>query len=363
MTAHPRKRTAAALTTCLCLAACLLMAACKKPGKANRGAGGNAVPAKMMDLPAQIVATGTVTPRVGAQVKVGPRVSGRLDHLGVQVGDQVKKGQVLAVLEKRDLQANVDRAEASVRDAQAAARYAEANYERVKALLPKGYVAADAVDAALKARDSALAQVKNAQANLDYVRIQLSYATVTAPIDGIVGSVSTQEGETVAASLSAPTFVTIIDLSRLEVDAYVDEVDIGGVKVGQKATFTVDAFPDKVFNGEVEAIYPQAIIQDNVVNYDVIIKITDPFEGQLRPQMTASVTINMDSLKGALVIPAKAVKHEGGKTFVMVPGPKGPTQRPVTLGREAGEYVQVKAGVSEGEKVLVAGNGRSAEGP
>jgi RND family efflux transporter MFP subunit len=356
----PRCRTAA---TVALLTAVLLLSSCKRPGGGTKNAGGVLAPAQIMDLPAQVIATGTVNARVGAQVKVGPRVSGRLERLSVQVGDQVKKGQVLASLEQRDLQANVARAEASLKEAQANARYAEANYQRQKELLPKGYVAQDALEVALKARDAAHAQVTSAQANLDYIRVQLSYATVTAPIDGIVGSVSTQEGETVASSLSAPTFVTIIDLSRLEVDAYVDEVDIGGVKVGQKATFTVDAFPDKVFNGEVEAIYPQAIIQDNVVNYDVIIKITDPFEGQLRPQMTASVTINMDSLKGALVIPAKAVKHEGGKAFVTVPGPKGPTQRPVTLGREAGEYVQVKAGVSEGEKVLVAGNGRGAEGP
>jgi RND family efflux transporter MFP subunit len=251
-----------------------------------------------------------------------------------------------------------------LKDAEATATYSEANYQRMKELLPKGYVAQDAVDAAQKARDSAQAQVKNAKANLDYTKVQLSYATVSAPIDGIVGSVSTQEGETVASSFSAPTFVTIIDLARLEVDAYVDEVDIGGVKVGQTASFTVDAFPDKVFNGVVEAIYPQAIIQDNVVNYDVIIGITDAFEGMLRPQMTASVTINLDSLKGVLVVPVRAVKHEGGKAFVMVPGGegKGATQRPVTVGRESGDFIQIKAGLSSGDKVLVSGGNSQSPG-
>ncbi|MEW6363864.1 MAG: efflux RND transporter periplasmic adaptor subunit [Acidobacteriota bacterium] len=339
----------------------LLPVACNRPGGNQAGTQGSVVPAKMMDLPAQVIATGTVNPRVGAQVKVGPRVSGRLEHLNVQVGDRVKKGQILAVLEQKDLRANVSKAEAALRDAGAAARYAEANYERMKNLLPKGYISQDAVDAALKGRDSALAQVKNAQATLEYAEVQLSYATVTAPIDGIVGSVSTQEGETVASSFSAPTFVTVIDLGRLEVDAYVDEVDIGGVKIGQKATFTVDAFPDQVFDGVVEAIYPQAIIQDNVVNYDVIINITESYEGLLRPQMTATVTINLDSLKGALVIPVKAVRHEAGKAFVMVPSGEGFTQRPVTLGRESGDFVQVKAGLSQGDKVLVASNGQGAE--
>jgi RND family efflux transporter MFP subunit len=343
----------------------MLLTACKKPGGGKPGgAGGTFAAAKIMDLPAQIVATGTVTPRVGAQVKVGPRASGRLERLFVKVGDRVKKDQVLAILERSDLQAQVDKATASLKDTQATAAYADSNYERVKELLPKGYVAQDAVDAALRERERAAAQVKNAQANLDYVKVQLSYATVTSPMDGIVGSVSTQEGETVQSSFSAPTFVTIIDLARLEVDAYVDEVDIGGVKVGQQAAFTVDAFPDKTFQGVVEAIYPQAIIQDNVVNYDVVIGITDPFEGQLRPQMTASVTINLDSQKGALVVPAKAVKHEGGKAFVMVPGAggKGATQRPVILGRESGDFVQVKAGLSAGDKVLVAGGNAQSQG-
>jgi HlyD family secretion protein len=357
MTSRSRKAAIAALLT-----AFLILSACKRSGGGPKNAGGSLVPAKVMDLPAQVIATGTVNARVGAQVKVGPRVSGRLEHLSVKVGDRVTKGQVLATLEQKDLMANVARTEASLKEAQANAHYAEAYYERQKELLPKGYVAQDAVDVALKARDAADAQAVSAQANLDYTRVQLSYATVTAPIDGIVGSVSTQEGETVASSLSAPTFVTIIDLSRLQVDAYVDEVDIGGIKVGQSATFTVDAFPDKVFGGQVEAIYPEAIIRDNVVNYDVILKITDAYEGLLRPQMTASVTITLDSQKGALVIPVRAVKHEGGKAYVMVPSDKGLARRPVTLGLESGEFVQVKAGISEGDKVQVPSGNRESEG-
>ena len=356
MTTHSRK---AALAAALTVGSLLI--ACKGTGGAGKSTGGSLVPAKMMDLPAQVIATGTVTPQVGAEVPVGPRVSGTLQRLYVQIGDVVKKDQVLGVLQEKDLEANVASSEAALVAAKAAAVYAQANYDRLRDLLPKGYVSQDAVDVARQNRDSTLANVSKAQAQLDFSKIQLSYGTVRAPIDGVVESVATQEGSTVAASFNAPTFVTLIDLSRLEVDAYVDEVDIGGVKVGQKATFTVDAFPDKVFHGEVVAIRPQAVIQDNVVNYDVIIKITDPFEGQLRPQMTASVTISMDSLKGVLVIPSKAVSHEGGKTFVTVPSGKGTQQRPVTLGRESGDFVQVKAGVSEGDKVLVKGNSRGSE--
>jgi len=362
MNAH-RKRTAATLAIVLAASLLLVLAACKKTGAQGRSAGGNLVPAKMMDLPAQILATGAVTPRVGAEVPVGPRISGTLKKLYVQIGDVVKKGQVLGEIDARDLQSNVNSAQASLAAAKAAAVYADANYNRLKALLPKGYVAQDQVDVAKQNLDSDLAAISRAQAQLDYAGIQYSYATVKAPIDGIVESVATQEGSTVAASFNAPTFVTLIDLKRLEVDAFVDEVDIGGVKVGQKASFTVDAFPDKVFTGAVEAIQPQAIIQDNVVNYDVIIGIQDAFENMLRPKMTASVTIALDSQKGVLVIPAKAVKHEGGKAFVMVPDAngKGTVQRPVTLGRESGDFVHVKAGLSAGDKVLVAGNGRGSE--
>lgn len=335
-----------------------LAGACKKAG-GGKTPQGSLVSVKIMDLPAQVIATGTVTPRVGAQVKVGPRVSGRLERLFVQVGDRVTRGQTLAILEQRDLQANVDKARAALASAEATATYSESNYVRHKELLPRGYVSQDAVDAALRSFEQARADAKNANAQLDFAKVQLSYATVTSPIDGIVGSVSTQEGETVAASLSAPTFVTVIDLSRLEVDAYVDEVDIGRVKVGQAATFTVDAFPDKTFNAVVEAIYPQAVIQDNVVNYAVVLGIQDPFEGLLRPQMTASVSITLDTTKGALVVPVRAIKHEGGKAFVQIPQGKGLAARPVTLGRESGDFVQVKAGLSEGDKVFVPGAARS----
>jgi len=349
----------------------------------------------------------------------------------VKVGDIVKKGQVLAEVESKDLQAGVTRSEASLRDAQASLAYAEANYKRQQALVQDGIISADQLDVAKKALESALAQVKSARAALDQSKIELAYATVEAPISGTVASVATQEGETVAAQLAAPTFVTLVDLGRLEVDAYVDEVDIGRVKVDQSATFTVDAYPDKVFQGVVEAIYPQAVIQDNVVNYPVIIRIegerkmadagedraagaaggnrpeaggagarrpsggdegrsqgapgegrgqwkrpegqggtpgarpdraaeapapasVTSYEGLLRPQMTASVTVLLDTLRGAVVIPVRAVKRENGQAFVMVQEGGKPVRRPVTLGRESGDLVQVKAGISQGDKVAVA---------
>jgi putative ABC transport system ATP-binding protein len=164
----------------------------------------------------------------------------------------------------------------------------------------------------------ATTDVERTKAALASARVALSYATITAPIAGVVGLASTQEGETVAAGLNAPTFVTIVDLNRLQVDTFVDEVDIGKVKVGQKASFTVDSFPSREFAGQVTAIYPRAVIQENVVNYDVVVEITDKYDGLLRPEMTASVTIQLDARDNVLTVPVKAVKRDHGRNVVFV---------------------------------------------
>ena len=343
----------------LLLMVVMVAASCSKGRKNNSG--GSWVEVKKADLPAEVTATGTVVPSVGAQVKVGPRVSGKLEHLYVKVGDKVEKGQVLAVLEQKDLLANSVRMEAQVKDAEASLAYARANFNRVSKLLEEGVVSTDSLDAAKKSLESAEAQLKSAKAQNDYTKIQLSYATVTAPISGTIGSVSTQEGETVAASLSAPTFVTILDLGRLEVDAYVDEVDIGRVSAGQKADFTVDAYPDKTFRSHIEAVYPDATTIDNVVYYAVILKIEDNYEGLLRPQMTASVSIHLDTLQGVMTIPSRAVKRENGVPFVMVKEGEKATRRQVSLGRESGDLVEVKGGLAIGDSVLVQNQQRNDE--
>lgn len=330
--------------------------------KKNKGTEiGSWVEVKKADLPAEVSATGIVVPRVGAQVKVGPRVSGKLEKLYVKVGDIVKKGDVLAVVEQKDLLANVERMKAQVKDAEALLSYAKANYERILKLCNEGVVSVDTLDAAKKSLESASAQLQSSKAQLEYSHIQLSYATIRAPISGTIGSVSTQEGETVAASLSAPTFVTILDLGKLEVDAYIDEVDIGKIKVGQRATFTVDAYPDKVFEASVEAIYPDATIKDNVVYYATILKIEDDFKNYLRPQMTASVTIHLETLSGVLAIPLKSIRKENGTPYVLVKEGKVPQKRQVSLGREYGDLVEVKSGLSLGDMVLVPSS-RGMEG-
>jgi HlyD family secretion protein len=354
-------------------------------------------------LSSTVLATGAVKPQIGAEVKVGARISGRVEKLQSNIGDLVKKGQVLAVLEKAELEADVAfcqaslseaetqleaaknqrpkeiaRAVAAVDDAKASARYAQVDWRRSKELYEKQVAALNEVDIAAREQDCTAARQTLAEAALDLAKAKMpddiktleatveskkaslagakarrDYATIVAPISGVVASVSTQEGETVAAGLNAPTFLTIIDLGRLQVDTFVDEVDIGKVKVGQKATFTVDSFPSREFNGKVVAIYPKAVIQENVVNYDVVVEITDSYDGLLRPEMTASVTIQLDARENVLAVPVKAVKRERGKSVVYVLANGQPQPREVKVGWKDSQWVEIVSGLEEGQTVLL----------
>jgi macrolide-specific efflux system membrane fusion protein len=198
----------------------------------------------------------------------------------------------------------------------------------------------------------ATARVAKAEADLDFAKAQLSYATITAPIKGTVASVSTIQGETVTTGLSAPTFIRLIDLDRLEVQAYVDENDVGKVRVGQEATFTVAAHPDTDFKGEVTSIYPSAYIQDNVVYYITTVS-ADNREGKLMADMTANVTIFLDKRKGVLTVPNKAVQREGGKKYVYALTGGIPEKRYVGIGWKDSSYTEVVNGLKEGETVVI----------
>jgi len=356
------------------------------------------------DLSSTVLATGAVKPQVGAEVRVGARMSGKVMRLYANIGDAVKKGQVIAELEKADLEANVARRTAELRMAEARLSSVRAlrphEIERAAAevsqwsatvslcrkelarqeeLLKQDFTSRQAFDRAKeqldvgKARQAAVqktlelakagfdeetklvsAEVARAKATLADAQVQLSYATITAPISGVIASVFTQAGETVAAGLNAPTFVTIIDLDRLQVDAFVDEVDIGKVRVDQRVVFTVDAFPAREFEGRVVAIYPKAFIQENVVNYDVVIEIARPYEGLLRPEMTASVTIFLEKREQVLAIPTKAVRRERGRNIVYVlTGDRVPKSREIKVGWRDGAWVEVAHGLNEGETVLL----------
>jgi len=355
------------------------------------------------DMSSSVLATGSVRPQVGAEVRVGARLSGKVVRLYANIGDVVEKGQVIAEIEKADLKAKVKQREAESRLAearlsavkvlrpreiqktqaevsqwQASVVLYEKDLARQQELLKQDFTSQQAADRAreqldvsrakLAAARQALelaragygedlkqttAEVERAKAALADAKVQLSYATLTAPIDGVIASVATQEGETVAAGLNAPTFVTIIDLGRLQVDTFVDEVDIGKVRVGQQAAFTVDTFADREFRGRVSAIYPKAVIQENVVNYDVVVTIEGDYENLLRPEMTTNVTIFLEAKPNALSIPVRALQRQRGRNVVYVQTPEGPKSREVKVGRRDGQWVEILGGLSDAQTIFL----------
>jgi RND family efflux transporter MFP subunit len=307
-------------------------------------------------------ATGVVRPRVGAEVKVGSRVSGVVARLHVRIGDVVSRGQLLAELETRELLARRDQARFAFASAEASFRYADSDLVRKRALHAERLLPDADLEVAERGRAVAEQQQGEAAANLDYAQTQLGYARIHAPIAGVVASVATQEGETVAASFASPTFVTLVDLARLEVRAYVDETDIGRIHVGQAARFTVDTYTDREFEGRVTAVYPQAEIRDNVVNYVAVVAFEPVAEHALRPEMTATVRIALETRENALVVPRRALRREGGRAYVLsAEGDK----RYVTVGSRDEKDAEIRAGLREGDRVQVGEPvaGSAAAGP
>lgn len=305
------------------------------------------------DIGSTVRATGIIKPMVGAEVRVGSRVSGVVKRLRSHIGDLVKEGQVIAELDDAELQAKLNQNLAALEKAKADLDYARLNLERQSSLLKKNFASQQQVDLAENAEKVAKAQLEQAAANVEYAKVQLGYAKIFAPISGVIASIATQEGETVAASFSAPTFVNIIDLNRLEVQTYVDETDIGKVHEGLEAGFTVDTYADTDFRGKATAIYPKAVIQDNVVNYIVTFAITD-FQGKtLRPEMTANVTIFLATRENALAVPTAAIVREQGERFVTVLDGDRAERRLIKAGWKDGVYTEIISGISEGEKVII----------
>jgi RND family efflux transporter MFP subunit len=318
------------------------------------------------DFSSSVRAIGAVKPKIGAEVRVGSRISGRLERLPANIGDKVEKGQVLAELESADLRAVVARnqaatavAHAKIEDAEARAKLSETAYQRKQRLLTTDAHSQQLFDEALRERQGSLAgvqiakmELELAQAQLRESQVTLSYATIRSPISGIVASVTTQQGETVAAGLTAPTFLTIVDLERLQVNALVDEVDIGKIQVGQRVVFNVDAFPAQDFTGQVSAIYPTATIVDNVVKYITAIDINETQRGLLRPEMTANVQIMLET-RTVLAIPTRAIRQENGRSVVYVLRGLEPEVRLVRVGWRDGSWAEVVEGIAAGERILL----------
>ena len=253
-----------------------------------------------------ITATGTIEPVTS--VTVGTQVSGIVSHLYVDYNSVVKKGQVIAELDRTNLISELNTAKANLTSAQSTANYELSNYNRYKTLYEKGLVSADEYESAQLSYQKAKEQVNTSRESVRKAQTNLGYATITSPIDGVILSKSVEEGQTVAASFNTPElFVIAQDLTDMRVIADIDEADIGGVKEGQRVSFTVDAFPDDTFEGHVTQVRQEATTESNVVTYEVVISAPNA-DLKLKPGLTANVTIFTLEKDSVLTVPSKALR-------------------------------------------------------
>lgn len=323
-------------------------------------------PANIMN---SITATGTIEPVTS--VTVGTQVSGIVSKLFVDYNSVVKKGQVIAELDKTNLMSQLNTAKTQLATAQSQLNYQSANYKRYKTLFEKGLVAADDFDNAKLSYTQAKEQVASAKEEVQRAQTNLGYATITSPIDGVVLSKSVEEGQTVAASFSTPELFTIAqDLTNMQVVADVDEADIGDVKEGERVTFTVDAYPDDTFEGEVKQVRQEATTTNNVVTYEVVISAPNA-DLKLKPGLTANVTIYTAERKGVLSVPSKALRFipqketVGKMKIVDVANAKNKVwtiegnsivAHKVNIGMTDGTNTQIVGGIAEGTKVITGLN-------
>ena len=309
-----------------------------------------------------VTATGNVQPV--DKVEVGTQVSGVIEKLYVDFNSQVKRGQLLAELDKSTLSERLVQAQASVSSAESDLKFTEQNYNRVKQLFDAKAATQTSYEDAVNRLAQAQTTVSNAKANLQQALVNLGYAEIYSPIDGVILNRAVERGQTVAASFNTPTLFTIAnDLKQMQVEADVDEADIGQIRVGQAVRFTVDAYPDDTFVGTVKQIRLQPTVTSNVVTYTVIIEAPNPDE-KLFPGMTASVTVVVKSETGA-VVPVSAFNFNPSedvmeKLNIQPPQGNKPSeqgtqmQRP-TIPREAPKNVWVKAADKAFPRLLETG--------
>ena len=266
------------------------------------------------NISTSITATGTIEPVTS--VTVGTQVSGIVSHLYVDYNSVVKKGQVIAELDRTNLISELNAQKANLASAQSSLNYQQSNFERYKTLYDKGLVSADEFESARLQYQQAKEQVAQSRESVQRAQTNLGYATITSPIDGVVLSKSVEEGQTVAASFNTPELFTIAqDLTNMRVIADIDEADIGGVKEGQRVTFTVDAFPEDSFEGAVTQVRQQATTESNVVTYEVVISAPN-VDLKLKPGLTANVTIYTLEKNDVLAVPAKALRFQPNEALL-----------------------------------------------
>lgn len=312
-----------------------------------------------------VTATGTI--EAVTSVTVGTQVSGIVNKLYVDYNSQVKKGQVIAELDKTNLLSELNTAKANLASAQSSLNYQAANMERYKTLYKKDLCSADEYENALLTYRQAKEQVASSKENVQRAQTNLGYATITSPIDGTVISKSVEEGQTVAASFNTPELFTIAkDLTNMQVVANVDEADIGNVKEGDRVTFTVDAYPDDTFEGTVKQVRLEATTTNNVVTYEVVISAPNA-DLKLKPGLTANVTIYTQERSGVLAVANKALRFTPtketvgkdmkivdckGKNKVWTLNGNTLTAHPVTIGQSDGINTEITKGLKQGDKIV-----------
>ena len=322
--------------------------------------------AQKTNIQNSVTATGTIEPVTS--VTVGTQVSGIVNRLFVDYNSVVKKGQVIAELDKTNLISELNTAKANLSSAQSSLKYETENYKRYKTLFDKGLVSADEYENARLSYDKALQTVNTSKESVQKAQTNLGYATITSPIDGVVLSKAVEEGQTVAASFSTPELFTIAqNLTDMRVIADVDEADIGDVKEGERVTFTVDAYPNDTFEGEVTQVRQEATTTNNVVTYEVVISAPNN-DLKLKPGLTANVTIYTAEKQGVLSVPSKALRFTptqetvgkmkiqdvNGKNKVWTIEGNTIKAHTVQIGMSDGINTEIISGISEGT-IIVTG--------
>jgi multidrug efflux pump subunit AcrA (membrane-fusion protein) len=335
-----------------------------------------------------LVETGIIKSQVGAVVKIGARATGTIVSMKVKIGDKVRNGQLIALIDDREIQKAIEQQKASlsaarntlsqvqltyperIREAKANNDYANITYERETELLKHEYTTKDAVDKAKslyeaadanlkRLQDEYATQLKIAQANIEDVTAQLrqqetrlTYTRIYSPIDGVVSDVTAQEGETIVAGLQVANLVTVLDPTLLEMWTYVDETDIGRVKIGQEVEYYVDTFPDKIFHGKIDKIYPQPVVKDNIVYYLAIVKVSRDDAQFLKPEMTTHIKIIFAEKKDILIAPNAVIKFEEGKQVAYkVVGPGKVQKAELKTGIRGEDNTEIISGIKEGDVV------------
>ena len=323
------------------------------------------VPAEVSDIRTSVTATGTI--EAVTSVTVGTQVSGIVSHLYVDYNSVVKRGQVIAELDKTNLMSELASARANLSSQQSNLAYQKANFNRQQQLYSKGLISANDFEQARLSYQQAEQQVQTSMQSVRKAETNLGYATITAPIDGIVISKSVEEGQTVAASFNTPELFTIAqDLTNMRVIANIDEADIGEVKEGERVMFTVDAFPDDTFNGTVTQVRLEATTESNVVTYEVVISAPNA-DLKLKPGLTANVTIYTNEKTNVISIPTKALKFTPNEKMLtddqVIKDCQGEHKvwtldgntfqaHPVQIGITNGIMTEITSGLKSGQKVI-----------